>query len=423
LYNKVDKKIKIQDSKSKNLDQLIFPLFSVKEGKIDLLKGITILNESLLNFFKSYKEDGIEIILLENDLNIATQLKEKFKINESRFKILNSDIEEFLKNEKNDNINFRYIATEISWRFKMSCTKFSQKIQKIIGSDSLNKIKEQNKSAILNTCYSIDIIKNSSLYVTNKVKKIILINAPNMNPERPNQLSEDEALKGLKQLYNNLFKEFEKNVKNNKFMNLFKIPKENTNLNDNSKEKASVKTSWSDGLLLYIRHPEHFKDSIYKIYDKFMVIYDKYPKAKYHLLIIPKEEIKSIYYLNKSHLPLIKDMIELSKEVINDLNKKNGEIEFQIGFHAIPSMNQVHMHVISRDFISPFLKTKKHWNTFTSEFFLKPSFIIEQLNNNGCIKLDRQYYENILKQPLKCCKCGQDLKNMPTLKAHLTTHI
>jgi len=75
-----------------------------------------------------------------------------------------------------------------------------------------------------------------------------------MNPERPNQLSEDEALKGLKQLYNNLFKEFEKNVKNNKFMNLFKIPKENTNLNDNSKEKASVKTCNFNNIYIYIFH-------------------------------------------------------------------------------------------------------------------------------------------------------------------------
>ena len=66
---------------------------------------------------------------------------------------------------------------------------------------------------------------------------------------------------------------------------------------------------------------------------------------------------------------------------------KNGNIEFQVGFHAIPSMNQVHMHIISRDFISSALKTKKHWNSFTTEFFLKPSFIIDQLETVGSVKV------------------------------------
>jgi len=50
-------------------------------------------------------------------------------------------------------------------------------------------------------------------------------------------------------------------------------------------------------------------------------------------------------------------------------------------------MNQVHMHVITRDFISPSLKNKKHWNSFTTEFFLQPSFIIEQLETNGSVKV------------------------------------
>jgi aprataxin len=28
------------------------------------------------------------------------------------------------------------------------------------------------------------------------------------------------------------------------------------------------------------------------------------------------------------------------------------------------------MHVISQDFISPSLKNKKHWNSFTTKFFI-----------------------------------------------------
>ena len=32
--------------------------------------------------------------------------------------------------------------------------------------------------------------------------------------------------------------------------------------------------------------------------------------------------------------------------------------------------SQLHMHVISQDFDSPSLKTKKHWNSFTTEYFV-----------------------------------------------------
>ncbi|ORX86767.1 HIT-like protein [Anaeromyces robustus] len=305
----------------------------------------------------------------------------------------------------------------------MSCTDFSQKIQKLIGTDSIEKVKEQNKSATPNTCYFIDIPKNSKLYSLNKVKKIILINTPNMNPQRPNQVEEDKALIELKNSFNNVFKEFINIVNNNKFLNYFKKPNSiETNTNKKIESKTG-NTSWSDGLLLYVRHPEQYKSSIYKSFDKFIVIYDKYPKAKYHLLIIPKENIKNIYHLNKSHIPLIKEMINLSKEIVNELNSKNEKYEFQIGFHAIPSMNQIHMHVISTDFISPYLKTKKHWNSFTSEFFLKPSFIIKQLEENDRVNIDKSHFEIVLKKALICHKCKQELKNMPTLKAHLNTHI
>ena len=43
---------------------------------------------------------------------------------------------------------------------------------------------------------------------------------------------------------------------------------------------------------------------------------------------------------------------------------------FKIGYHASPSMHRLHLHVISTDYDSPSLKTKVHWNSFTTPFFL-----------------------------------------------------
>lgn len=58
---------------------------------------------------------------------------------------------------------------------------------------------------------------------------------------------------------------------------------------------------------------------------------------------------------------LTKNIIEISGE-----NEKN----FKIGYHASPSMQRLHIHVISKDFNSAYLKTKRHWNSFNTDNFI-----------------------------------------------------
>lgn len=86
-------------------------------------------------------------------------------------------------------------------------------------------------------------------------------------------------------------------------------------------------------------------------------------------------------------------------------------------------MNQLHMHIISQDFDSSFLKSKKHWNSFTSDFFIDSQHIIDMLKTHNRIELDRTKYELLLKADLKCHKCGCSLKTMPALKLHIKTHV
>lgn len=72
--------------------------------------------------------------------------------------------------------------------------------------------------------------------------------------------------------------------------------------------------------------------------------------------------------LKKNHLPLLNEMFLMALNVIENRGRKFDE--FKIGYHAEPSMQQVHLHVISTDFNSPSLKTKKHWNSFNTDFFV-----------------------------------------------------
>lgn len=117
---------------------------------------------------------------------------------------------------------------------------------------------------------------------------------------------------------------------------------------------------WSLGLLESIKDPK----SVVKSTDKLVIIRDKYPKAKIHYLVLPHEEISNIYKLTKTHISLLEEFGEVYKE----LREENCNLK--AGFHAVPSMFKLHMHIISTDMISPCLKTKIHWNSFTTKFFM-----------------------------------------------------
>lgn len=135
-------------------------------------------------------------------------------------------------------------------------------------------------------------------------------------------------------------------------------------VDDNNCKMQGAKKAmhWSLGLLEAMKDPEQ----IVKQTERAVVIRDKYPKAKLHYLVVAEENINTINDLNRSHLSLLEEFRNLYEDLKND----SKGIKLRAGFHAVPSMRRLHMHVISADMISPCLKTKIHWNSFTTKFFL-----------------------------------------------------
>lgn len=62
-------------------------------------------------------------------------------------------------------------------------------------------------------------------------------------------------------------------------------------------------------------------------------------------------------------------------------------------FSQVPSMRQLHLHVISQDFDSKHLKNKKHWHSFNSPFFRDLVDVIEEVGKHGkaTLKDDERY--------------------------------
>lgn len=83
----------------------------------------------------------------------------------------------------------------------------------------------------------------------------------------------------------------------------------------------------------------------------------------------------------------------------------------------VPSLRQLHLHVISQDFDSSHLKNKKHWNSFNTPFFLDAVNIMEELKQHGKAMLND---ESLLSMELRCHKCRSAHPNIPRLKAHIS---
>jgi aprataxin len=183
-----------------------------------------------------------------------------------------------------------------------------------------------------------------------------------------------------------------------------------------SPEVKTYPNHWSQALFASMEDPEllEYED------DKISIIKDKYPKAKMHFLVLPRDNLATLFDLQgPAHADLVKYMMCKAKETILD---KHAQDKFKMGFHAIPSMAQVHMHVISQDFVSPCLKNKKHWNSFNTEYFIPAEQVLEDLETNGSIR-DRNDKKELLKQDLKCNHCSYIPKHLPDLKNHLLKHV
>lgn len=184
----------------------------------------------------------------------------------------------------------------------------------------------------------------------------------------------------------------------------------------NAAASKKHKGHWSQGLQASVSDP----DLVVEEDDLTVTIKDKYPKAQYHFLVMPKESIASTSNLRSGHIPLLKHMQQRGEELAA---RSSSLLEFRYGYHAVPSMSQLHMHVISQDFNSPSLKTKKHWNSFTTEYFVDSHALIKMLQDDGKVQFDTSKYLEILKKDLRCHVCNKSIPTMPALKSHILQHL
>ncbi|NUJ97553.1 HIT domain-containing protein [Candidatus Gracilibacteria bacterium] len=82
--------------------------------------------------------------------------------------------------------------------------------------------------------------------------------------------------------------------------------------------------------------------------DNIIVIKDIAPKAKTHLLIIPKKEIPSINEIQKEDSDLIAELFFVAKKMAYDLNIQQGyQLKFHVGALGGQEVMHLHLHLLS----------------------------------------------------------------------------
>ncbi|KAF8945977.1 hypothetical protein BGZ47_001630 [Haplosporangium gracile] len=147
---------------------------------------------------------------------------------------------------------------------------------------------------------------------------------------------------------------------------------------------------------------------------KTLVLKDKFPKSHFHVLVLPNRVVPTLNHLiNEEGVMIVKQLVDRAKIIIARESKRSPHLQFKMGFHALPSMRQVHMHVISTDMDSDNTYTISVYNSYTTAFFLTPDQLIRTIEyklNSGdrwfMTKKDKRFYESwAYKTRPRCLLC------------------
>ncbi|KAI8932097.1 hypothetical protein NX059_010982 [Plenodomus lindquistii] len=228
------------------------------------------------------------------------------------------------------------------------------------------------------------------------------------------------------------------------------------------KAKSAIgKLDPRNGLGVYIQAPETNPEGrVVEYDDDFVVINDKFPKASVHLLLLPR---KAEYYNahplhilstdSEFRIEVEKRVARLKRLAASELRRQFGHcsasdapyqtgmeklmsskdapasteeaatllpsgrdwaLDIVTGVHTHPSMSHLHIHIFSRDMHSPWLKHKKHYLSFNSDFLV-------QLKDFPLGEGSKRFHPGDWPSwDMTCWRCGQNFKNkFAALKAHL----
>lgn len=184
--------------------------------------------------------------------------------------------------------------------------------------------------------------------------------------------------------------------------------------------------AWAGGtaLLAVAADPTSHPHATLSAGGRAVLLADAFPKAARHALALPAGRPPAIPatpadLAGSSGAALVRELAAAGAAWARE-HAAPGGAPFRLGFHSAPSMRPLHLHVISQDLDSAYMKTKKHYNSFKAPFFVDAETVAAALDaGKRPPLLDAAAADAALRAPLACHRCGQEMKTMPALKKHL----
>lgn len=137
--------------------------------------------------------------------------------------------------------------------------------------------------------------------------------------------------------------------------------------------------------------------------------------------------------LEPIHLHEIREMHMLAGNIATELKKyhyengetsNNNQLTIKLGYHAIPSFEPLHLHIISSDLESPCVTKRDHIISFTSPlFFVSPASLERHLEsafaNSLVLNIRKERAKSVKDDsPMTCPRCGRVAGSVPDWKMH-----
>ena len=145
------------------------------------------------------------------------------------------------------------------------------------------------------------------------------------------------------------------------------------------------------------------------------LVYDGYPKARRHLLGLAApgtalSRVNSVRDLRREHLPALQKLHAFCRAAAEALGTP-----CRVGYHARPSLEPLHVHIISIDLDSEFIKQR------STSFRSRRTASSTRRSWNGRLRTGAlaDALEPRDGESGACHRCGAATRNLPALKRHL----